>query len=67
MADQPLEQAEPAFTEVNRALATIGCGLASPVLSLSFVALPTIPAYGLTDKGLFDVEGQQFVEVCRRR
>jgi adenine deaminase len=66
MADQPLERVEPAFTEVNRALAAIGCGLASPVLSLSFVALPTIPAYGLTDNGLFDVTGQRFVEVCRR-
>jgi len=67
ISDQPLERAEPAFSEVNRALAAIGCRLGGPVLSLSFVALPTIPAYGLTDKGLFDVDGQRFVEVCRRQ
>jgi adenine deaminase len=35
--------------------------LSSPILSLSFIALPTIPAFGLTDRGLYDVNAQNFV------
>jgi adenine deaminase len=61
--DRGLAEAERSFTEINESLRRIGCPLASPVLSLSFVALPTIPAYGLTDKGLIDVASQRFVDV----
>ena len=61
--DRPLADVAPAFAQVNDALRSIGCPLASPILSLSFVALPTIPAYGLTDRGLFDVSEQEFVDV----
>ena len=61
--ERPLEAVAGSFAEVNAALTGIGCPLASPVLSLSFVALPTIPAYGLTDRGLYDVRQQAFVDV----
>lgn len=62
IGDQRLEEAQPAFDEVNNAIKSLGCKLSSPVLALSFVALPTIPAYGLTDRGLYDVEADSFVE-----
>lgn len=58
-----LPAAQRSFDEINDALRRIGCGLGRPILSLSFVALPTIPAYGLTDKGLLDVVAQRFVDV----
>jgi len=61
--DRGLPAAQRSFDETNDGLRRIGCGLGSPILSLSFVALPTIPAYGLTDKGLVNVETQSFVEV----
>jgi len=61
--DRGLAAAQQSFDEVNEGLRRIGCRLGSPVLSLSFVALPTIPAYGLTDKGLVDVGTQSLVEV----
>ncbi len=60
ISDQPLDQAQPAFDAVNEAITSLGCKLTSPVLSLSFVALPTIPAYGLTDLGLYDVLSGEF-------
>jgi adenine deaminase len=63
MGDRPLEVERSAFDEINDALRHIGCDLGSPILSLSFIALPTIPTYGLTDRGLFDVAGQRFVDV----
>ncbi len=60
---RPLPDVADSFRAINEALRSIGCPLASPILSFSFVALPTIPAYGLTDRGLYDVAGQRFVDV----
>jgi adenine deaminase len=56
-----LDHAEERFVAVNEALRDLGCELPSPVLSIAFIALPTIPAYGLTDRGLFDVAAQRFL------
>jgi adenine deaminase len=61
--DRGIAAAQQSFHEINESLGRIGCRLTSPVLGLSFVALPTIPAYGLTDKGLIDVANQRFVDV----
>jgi adenine deaminase len=48
---------------VNDALWKVGCTFSSPVLGLSFVALTTIPNYGMTEDGLYDVEKQRFLPV----
>ncbi|MCC7465346.1 MAG: adenine deaminase, partial [Saprospiraceae bacterium] len=42
---------------------TLGCILRAPFMSLSFLALPVIPKLKMTDRGLFDVERFDFVEV----
>lgn len=63
MGEEPLEEERRSFDRIDDALRAIGCDLGSPILSLSFIALPTIPAFGLTDRGLFDVQGQEFVDV----
>src|SRR5579864_1832150 len=47
--------------EVNRAAHALGCELASPFGTLSFLALPVIPELRITDQGLFDVVAQKFV------
>lgn len=39
------------------------CPLRAPFMSLSFLALPVIPKLKMTDRGLFDVERFDFVEV----
>lgn len=39
----------------------LGCPLRAPFMSLSFLALPVIPALKMTDKGLFDVDQFDFV------
>ncbi len=41
----------------------LGCGLRAPFMSLSFLALPVIPKLKMTDRGLFDVEKFDFVDV----
>jgi adenine deaminase len=40
----------------------MGCTFSSPILGLSFVALTTIPGYGMTEWGLYDVEKEKFVD-----
>jgi adenine deaminase len=60
---ETLHEAKDAFVTIGDAIRSLGCPLAAPVLALSFVALPTIPALGLTDRGLIDVATQSFVDV----
>lgn len=47
---------------VQRAAAGLGCTLASPFGTLSFLALPVIPELRITSHGLFDVCRQEFLE-----
>ena len=63
MSEEPLEDAAASFERINGAIKALGSPMDSPVLSISFVALPTIPALGMTDKGLFDVESGTFLSV----
>ena len=62
-SSQPLREARDSFVTINEAIRSLGCSFRAPVLALSFVALPTIPSYGLTDLGLIDVATQQIVSV----
>lgn len=39
---------------LNAMVRKLGCPLSAPFMTLSFMALPVIPALKLTDKGLFD-------------
>jgi adenine deaminase len=47
--------------EVYAAARKLGCELASPFGTLSFLALPVIPELRITDRGMFDVVRQQFL------
>jgi len=58
---ESLEVVREEFVEMNEQLRKLGCTFKAPVLALSFAALVTIPEYGLTSKGLYDVERDQFV------
>jgi adenine deaminase len=49
--------------EARRWIRRLGCGLSSPITALSFMALPVVPRLKITDKGLFDVEEFEHVEV----
>ena len=49
--------------EVHAFARRLGCRLRSPLVSLSFLALPVIPRLRLTDRGLFDAERFEFTEL----
>jgi adenine deaminase len=61
-----LEDAETVAVEyekLDRTVKQYGCRLQSPFMTLSFMALLVIPKLKLSDKGLFDVEAFQFVDL----
>ena len=49
--------------EVHRAARSLGCTLAAPFGTPSFLALPVIPELRITARGLFDVRTQQFLTI----
>jgi adenine deaminase len=46
---------------LREAAVSLGCRTPDPFMALSFLALPVIPRYKLTDRGLVDVEGFRIV------
>ncbi len=52
---EPLEVVVKQFEEIETKARELGCVLAAPFSTLSFLALPVIPELRVTDKGLVDV------------
>jgi adenine deaminase len=55
MSDRPLEEVRDQVEALAEAAHNLGCTLPDPLMTMSFLALPVIPALKLTDKGLVDV------------
>ncbi len=55
LSDQPLEHVAAKLEGLEKEAHNLGCTLAAPFATLSFLALPVIPELRLTDKGLVDV------------
>jgi len=56
LADAPLAEVVERSRACNVAAARLGCTIATPFLTLSFLALSVIPRLKLTDQGLVDVD-----------
>jgi adenine deaminase len=54
VSDQPLPKAMKLIDDLNAAAQALGCDLAAPFMTLSFLALSPIPSLKLTDQGLID-------------
>lgn len=50
-----------ALKEIHAACRHIGCSLPAPFMTMSFLALPVVPALKITDQGLVDVHGFRIV------
>jgi adenine deaminase len=55
MSDQPLEVVREEMDELLAVAQEMGSQLHDPFMTMSFLALPVIPALKLSDKGLVDV------------
>ena len=62
LSDEPLEVVVQQLSRVEAAAAELGCTLASPFSTLSFLALPVIPQLRLTDLGLVDVDSFELLQ-----
>jgi adenine deaminase len=55
MSLEPVQAVSAAMDRLVHAAHELGSPLKDPFMTLSFLALPVIPALKLTDRGLFDV------------
>jgi adenine deaminase len=63
LSDEPVEAVVEHMDTVQETLAALGVKIASPLMTLSFLALSVIPALKITDMGLVDVERFELVPV----
>jgi len=61
MSDQPAETVVERLDALQAAVADAGVELASPFMTLSFLALSVIPSLKITDRGLVDVDRFELV------
>ena len=61
LSDLPLERVSRLMSETLAAAHALGSPLPNPFMTMSFLALPVIPALKLTDRGLVDVARSSFV------
>jgi adenine deaminase len=61
-----LEEVIRKIAELNAAAQALGCDLAAPFMTLSFLSLSPIPELKLTDQGLIDTVRMQRTELFVR-
>jgi adenine deaminase len=64
LSDAPLAEVVERSRACNEAAAKLGCTIATPFLTLSFLALSVIPSLKLTDQGLVDVDSFSLVPLA---
>jgi adenine deaminase len=64
LSDAPLAEVVERSRACNEAAARLGCTIATPFLTLSFLALSVIPSLKLTDQGLVDVDAFAIVPLA---
>jgi adenine deaminase len=63
MSLEPLESVAQELAKLDALAAGLGCTLAAPFATLSFLALPVIPEIKLTDLGLVDAAKVEMIPV----
>jgi len=63
MSTESCQEVGRQYAELDRAAKQLGCQLRAPFMTLSFLALLVIPSLKLSDRGLFDGEKFEFVDL----
>lgn len=63
MSDKGLDYVLKKQKEMEEIISVMGCKLRAPFITISFLALPVIPALKITDRGLVDVKKMKIVEL----
>lgn len=61
MSSLPINEVIDKYDDINLIIKDMGCKLSSPLITLSFMALPVIPELRLTCNGLFDVKNFKLI------
>ena len=65
MSDKSAYEIAKDCVEMNEMLDRMGCDLENPFATLSFMSLPVVPDVKITNRGLFDVNSNKFIDVIR--
>ena len=63
MSDRIFDYVVDKCEELNQAAHSIGCELNDPFMTMGFLSLPVIPELKITDKGVFDTNKFDFIDV----
>ena len=63
MSDMSSDYVIQKCTELNAAAHSIGCTLSDPFMTMGFLSLPVIPELKITDKGVFDTNKADFINI----
>jgi len=63
MSDKPGNEVANKSILLNELVNRMGCPLENPFSTLSFMALPVVPEIKITNKGLFDVDENKFMDL----
>jgi len=66
ISDLPYDEVSKRYQVIREFAGTLGCTLQAPFITLSFMALLVIPKLKLSDKGLFDGEVFEFVDLFEK-
>jgi adenine deaminase len=67
MSPLPLQELAPQLVAFNRTLRELGVERPYPLAAVISLALPVIPYYSMTDRGLVDVEKQRIISIWADR
>lgn len=65
MSTETAKEVALKLEKLHNVLVNMGCKLASPFMTMSFLALLVIPKLKISDMGLFDVEKFEFIDVMK--
>lgn len=60
MSDEPWETTAARLAEAHDVVASLGCGIRSPFMILSFAAFIGVPDFGVSERGFVDIARQEF-------
>ena len=63
MSDKDFDYVVSKCDELNQAAHSIGCTLEDPFMTMGFLSLPVIPELKVTDKGVFDTNKLDFIDI----
>jgi adenine deaminase len=66
LCDMDYEKSSAVLAAMQSELRARGCGMASPFMTLAFITLIFIPAFGISDRGLVDVQAFKVIDPVKQ-